>query len=184
WLVMLTASVRSQSALASVSTGPVGPAMPALLTSTSRPPSLRSTASNKALTCASSDTSVRSVATPGSSACAAASAASSMSQIITCAPAARNARAIAKPMPLAPAVTKVRLPARALSLNVIAASPSYPEFFAAQRQVAQQRQRRPVMGNAATVQHQRRVGQGQRQVQVVVHDQDRDLAPQRPDGDR
>ena len=58
---MLTASVRSQSALDRVSTKPVGPATPALFTSTSSPPSSRATAWNSAATLSSSDTSARSV---------------------------------------------------------------------------------------------------------------------------
>ena len=62
------ASVRSQSASAMASHGAVGPAMPALLTSTSRPPSLATTSSNSRATAAGSDTSqrvVRSAAAQG-----------------------------------------------------------------------------------------------------------------------
>ena len=80
---MLTASVRSQSALDRVSTKPVGPATPALFTSTSSPPSSRATAWNSAATLSSSDTSARSACTPGSSAGSAASRDSFTSQTNT-----------------------------------------------------------------------------------------------------
>ena len=57
--VRLTASVRSQSARDKVSTPPVGPAMPALFTRMSRPPSFWSSTSNSAATSASLETSAR-----------------------------------------------------------------------------------------------------------------------------
>ena len=57
WPVRSTASVRSQSASATSSHAAVGPAMPALLTSVSRPPSAEVAAANSRSTAAGSATS-------------------------------------------------------------------------------------------------------------------------------
>src|SRR6266850_140529 len=102
-----TAMQRSQSSGRMSSTLAVGPAMPALLTSTSRPPRWRCTSSNRCSTSRRSATSARlCVILPGS--CP--SALASTSHTCTRAPSSRNVCAITRPIPAAPAVTSTRSP--------------------------------------------------------------------------
>ena len=101
---------RSQSSGFMSSTFDVGPAMPALLTSTSRPPSFEVASAKRLRTAARSDTSHRDQEIAGSLAVSADNAGSSTSQVWTLAPSPTNARAIASPMPPAPAVTRTRKP--------------------------------------------------------------------------
>src|SRR5919108_1294326 len=105
-----TAMQRSQSSGLISSTSAVGPAMPALLTSTSSPFSSLFTSANRRSTSSSLATSATVCVTPGSSFFARARAFSSMSQICTRAPLSTNVRAITRPMPDAPAVTSTRSP--------------------------------------------------------------------------
>src|SRR5438132_775883 len=102
-----TAMQRSQSSGRMSSTLAVGPAMPALFTSTSRPPRLRSTSWNKRSTSPSAATSARLCEIFGGSAL---SARSSTSHTCTRAPCSRNVCAITRPMPAAPAVMSTRSP--------------------------------------------------------------------------
>src|ERR1051325_1025540 len=101
-----TAMQRSQSSGRMSSTLAVGPAMPALFTSTSSPPRLRSTSANRRSTSATFATSarVRLIACSSS-----ASAGSSISHTCTRAPWSRKVSAMARPMPAAPAVTRTRI---------------------------------------------------------------------------
>jgi hypothetical protein len=101
--------------------GPVGPAMPALLTITSRPPSFVSTSPNRRATAASSAKSATVVTTPECALAKPASASGSISQISTLASASMKPRAIAAPMPAEPAVTSTRSPGRGriLSMSVM-----------------------------------------------------------------
>src|SRR5580704_7204776 len=107
---------RSQSSGFISSTFDVGPAMPALLTSTSRPPSFASASANRLFTAARSETSQRVEVIAGSLVASADSAASSTSQVWTRAPSAAKRRAIARPMPLPPAVTSTRKPLSSRSM--------------------------------------------------------------------
>src|SRR6476661_2275396 len=104
WPWMFTSKVAFQAAVSSVSSGPVGPAMPALLTSTSRPPSSPLTVFMRWRTWSSSETSLTAAASPLARAFSTAPA--SMSVTKTVAPRSRNLLAMARPMPLAPAVTR------------------------------------------------------------------------------
>ena len=106
--VRLTASVRCQSCRATSSHAAVGPATPALLTSASRPPSVDETVSKRRAMAAGSATSHTLCVRAGSLAASAPSAAASTSQTCTRAPSLANARAVASPMPDAPAVTSTR----------------------------------------------------------------------------
>src|SRR5215212_4260253 len=101
---------RSQSSGLMSSTLAVGPAMPALLTSTSSPPRACPASWNNRSTCVTCDTSARVVPTDGSSFRKADSASSSTSQMCTLAPCSTKVRAIARPIPDAPAVTTTRSP--------------------------------------------------------------------------
>src|SRR4051812_42207695 len=102
-----TAMQRSQSSGRMSSILAVGPAMPALFTSTSRPPRFFFTSSNRRSTCATSATSaLQRKISLGSEA----SALSSTSQTCTRAPFVRKVRAISRPIPAAPAVTRTRSP--------------------------------------------------------------------------
>src|SRR5438552_6654930 len=105
---MLTSSVRAQSAGSISSQRAVGPAIPALLTSTSRPPSVRSASSKRRATAARSATSQTLRVKVASEVASASSALLSTSHTCTRAPSRTNARAVASPMPLAPAVTRTR----------------------------------------------------------------------------
>jgi diguanylate cyclase (GGDEF)-like protein len=117
FLVQLNMPVRSMAMQRSQSSGeisstlPVGPAMPALLTSTSRPPSAFCTSTNRRSTSERTETSafVRPM-----SLSSAASALSSTSQTKTRAPASRNVRAVARPIPAAPAVMSTLNPSSPL----------------------------------------------------------------------
>src|SRR6267142_6731072 len=102
-----TAMQRSQSSGRMSSTLAVGPAMPALLTSTSRPPRWRCTSSNRRSTSANFATSARDRVIPSGS-CPIALA--STSHTCTRAPSSRNVCAITRPIPAAPAVTSTRSP--------------------------------------------------------------------------
>src|SRR4029077_4971221 len=116
--VMFTASVRSHSSGGISSTRPVGPAMPALLTRQSRPPSASAVASMKRVTASRSDTSQTDAFTLGSLLASSASAVRSTSQICTSAPSRRKARATSRPMPAAPAVTIARKPLMPRSMTL------------------------------------------------------------------
>ena len=107
-LSRLTARHRCQSPKAMSSTSAVGPATPALLTRMSRPPSAATACSNNAPTCASSETSQTMPDKPGCACSVLASSPASTSQMNTLAPACTNATAVARPMPLAAAVTSTR----------------------------------------------------------------------------
>ena len=111
--LVASACARRQSAAVISSTPPVGPAMPALLTRRSRPPSPSRTASNSAATSASLATSAWLAPWPGWARRKSSSAASATSQMWTRAPCAISWSAIARPMPEAPAVTSARRPATA-----------------------------------------------------------------------
>src|SRR5688572_27361378 len=102
--------VRSQSSGRMSSTLAVGPAMPALFTSTSRPCKCFSTSLNRRSTSSSFATSATVCVTAGSCFFVLARAFSSMSQICTRAPCSTNVRVITRPMPAAPAVTRTRSP--------------------------------------------------------------------------
>src|SRR5262245_22231158 len=102
-----TAMQRSQSSGRISSTGAVGPAMPALLTSTSSPPRLRRTSSNSRSTSATLATSTR---VRNISRGSAASALSSTSHTCTRAPRSAKVCAITHPIPDPPAVTSTRNP--------------------------------------------------------------------------
>src|SRR5918996_556025 len=105
-----TAMQRSQSSGRMSSTFAVGPAMPALFTSTSSPCRNFLTSSNSRSTSPSLETSASVCVTVGSCLFASASAFSSMSQMCTLAPCSTKVRAITRPMPAAPAVTSTRSP--------------------------------------------------------------------------
>src|SRR3954468_1709825 len=112
-LLRSTAMQRSHSSGRISSILAVGPAMPALLTSTSRPPRFFFTSSNRCSTCATSATSTlqRKISLGRDE-----SAFSSMSQTWTRAPCVRKVRAISRPMPAAPAVTRTRRPLADISM--------------------------------------------------------------------
>src|SRR6478672_7546181 len=90
------------------STGAVGPAMPALLTSTSSPPSSLLTSPKRAATASGLLTSVTDPVMFANSPVTALTASALMSAMCTLAPAAANALAVASPIPLAPAVMSTR----------------------------------------------------------------------------
>src|SRR3954451_3987421 len=119
WPVRLTASVRVQSDNSTSSQAAVGPAMPALLTSASSPPNADVAVSNRRTTAAESATSHTFDVSWGSLDATARSACSSMSQMTTRAPSRTNARAVARPMPDAPAVTSTRKPSSFRSIVVL-----------------------------------------------------------------
>src|SRR5918992_1783222 len=123
-----TAMQRSQSSGLMSSTLAVGPAMPALLTSTSSPRRYFSTSANRRSTSSSFATSASVCVTVGSCFFVLARAFSSTSQICTFAPASTNVRAITRPIPAAPAVTRTRNP---LAENSIA--PHNTRTFAGER---------------------------------------------------
>src|ERR671914_2800705 len=123
-----TAMQRSQSSGLMSSTLAVGPAMPALLTSTSSPRRYFSTSANRRSTSSSFATSASVCVTVGSCFFVLARAFSSTSQICTFAPWSTNVRAITRPMPPAPAVTRTRSP---LAENSIA--PHNTRTFAGER---------------------------------------------------
>src|ERR1700694_699422 len=101
-----TAMQRSQSSGSMSSTFAVGPAMPALFTSTSRPPRWRFTSSKRRSPPARLATSARLQLIF----LTLAKASSSTSQICTRAPCSRKVCAITRPIPAAPAVTSTRFP--------------------------------------------------------------------------
>src|SRR3954468_22134999 len=101
---------RSQSSGLMSSIFAVGPATPALLTSTSSPPSFAIASENRAFTAVRSETSQGVAVMAGSLAASSDKAVLSTSQVWTLAPSAANRRAIASPMPPAPAVTSTRKP--------------------------------------------------------------------------
>src|SRR5450631_2746716 len=106
--VRLTCTTLSHSAGSSSSVGTVGPEMPTLLTSTSKPPSAFNP---NGITCSMSsrfETSQTAVVTAGSSFAKISRALASTSQTKTWAPVAANARTISRPIPDAPAVTSTR----------------------------------------------------------------------------
>src|SRR3954468_23965283 len=102
-----TAMQRSQSSGRMSSTFAVGPAMPALLTSTSRPPSCCASSTKSRSTSANKATSARVREIFAGSDL---SAASSTSHTCTRAPWSTKVCAMARPIPAAPAVTSTRLP--------------------------------------------------------------------------
>src|SRR3954467_3385634 len=112
-LLRSTAMQRSHSSGRISSILAVGPAMPALLTSTSRPPRVFFTSSNRWSTCATSDTSAlqRKISLGREE-----SAFSSISQTWTRAPCVTKVRAISRPIPAAPAVTRTRRPLADISM--------------------------------------------------------------------
>src|SRR5476651_2202661 len=108
--------VCSQSPVSISSIPPVGPAIPALLISTSRPPSCSFTSTKTRSTAARSDTSASVVVIAFISALCSASLSASIacwleSQTCTRDPASTKARAITRPIPDAPPVTSTRNPA-------------------------------------------------------------------------
>ena len=109
WPVRSISMQRRHSAGSISSTAPVGPAIPALFTSTSSPPSDRPASSNRRSTCASSDTSARLVPT-GNARPQASSALASTSQVARGRRRPTSASTIARPIPAAPAVTITRCP--------------------------------------------------------------------------
>src|SRR6476620_1004768 len=113
WPWMLTSKVAFHAAASRDSRGPVGPAMPALLTRTSRPPISSRTVSMSSRTWPSSETSLTAARSPLTRALSTASG--SMSVTKTAAPSSRNLLAMARPMPLAPAVTRMRLAVKSMS---------------------------------------------------------------------
>ena len=98
----------SQSSGGYSATGRVSPAMPALLISTSSPPSAATASGTMRSISARLAMSQRRAVRPGISLAIAASALSSISQTKTLAPFAAKARANSRPMPAAPAVIKTR----------------------------------------------------------------------------
>ena len=102
--VRLTATTLSQASGGICSTGSVSPAMPALLISTSSPPSAVTASGTMRSISARTAMSQWLAITPGISWTIASIALSSMSQMKTCAPLAAKARANSRPMPAAPAV--------------------------------------------------------------------------------
>ena len=106
--VRLICITSSQAAGSKASTGAVGPEMPALFTSTSKPPSEAMAAGTASSMSAPFDRSHTEVWTPGVALASAANASPSRSSTKTRAPAAAKAAAISRPMPDAPAVTRTR----------------------------------------------------------------------------
>ena len=116
--VRFTASTRSHSS-SGMSTTAEPDAMPALLTSTSRPPSSRSTRAIMAATSALDDTSVRTASAPGRrSASARASSSCPKWLTTTWAPAPASRSAVACPMPLPAPVTSAIRPLRSMGASV------------------------------------------------------------------
>src|SRR5215468_8476395 len=115
---MLTASVRSQSAGVTSSAAAVGPEMPALLTSTSSPPSADYAVSNSRPTAARSPTSASTVPILGSMPLSSASANSETSQMKTRAPCSWKRVAMRRPIPAPPAVTMTRSPSTDVSMGM------------------------------------------------------------------
>src|SRR5690625_2196846 len=99
--------------------------MPALLISTSRPPSRSTAFSKKPSTAPASDTSQRCVPACGRALAISARAFSSTSQSSTRAPLARKASTMARPIPAAPAVTTTRRPVRSTE-SIAGLSISFP----------------------------------------------------------
>src|SRR5207253_9597892 len=170
--------VRSQSCGAMSSIFAVGPAIPALFTSTSSPLSSCFTSAKSRSTSASFDTSATDC-----DACSflrhRASACSSISQICTRAPCSTKVAAIARPMPAAPAVTSTLNPST--RSDVVIAAPgfrSYPKDGLAECKVGEERLGGAGVGHAAAVEDVGAVGQREHQVEVVLDDEDRDLAAQ------
>src|ERR1700674_291545 len=166
---------RSQSAGSMSSTFAVGPAMPALLTSTSSPPSSRSTSAKRRSTSARRETSATLWVTAGRSRRQAASAAASMSHTCTRAPCCWNVAAMARPIPAAPAVTSTRNPWADVSTILPFLDPEYP---LAELEVGQQRRGGPGMGHVAAVEDIREVREGQHQIEIMLDDEDCDHAAQ------
>src|SRR5690606_37889007 len=161
----------------SVSTGPVGPAIPALLTSTSSPPRRCCTSAKSAVTLPSSATSARVAYSCSCLPETAWSAASSMSHTSTEAPQRRKACAISHPRPAALAVISTRFPCIALSSTmVIFPRLAEPTFLLAEFEIGQQRRRLSLMRDSAAIQHHCGVGHRQSEIQVVIDDQDGELA--------
>ena len=117
WPVMVMSRQRSHSSGSISSTRPVGPAMPALLTRQSRPPSVATASSIRRATWSRSDTSQKEPVAPGALVARLASASLSMSQTCTLAPSARKAFAVTRPMPPAPAVMSTRKPLMPRSMS-------------------------------------------------------------------
>jgi hypothetical protein len=111
-LVRLTVRQAVQSSSATSSTGAVGPAVPALLTMMSKPPSWSMAESRKPSSAVASPTSQIDPARPGMLALADSNASASRSQITIRAPAAANSSAVLRPIPAPPAVMIARLPVR------------------------------------------------------------------------
>ena len=110
--VRLTSSVWRQASSVVSSSRLVGPATPALLTSASSLLHLSARSRYRSSTCASDDTSATLTLRFGWLPARARQASASTSQACTRAPDARNLRTIARPMPLAPAVTRMCLSCR------------------------------------------------------------------------
>src|SRR5450755_3319433 len=123
---MLTASVRSQASGSRSSQRPVGPAIPALLTSTSSPPSEPTASANSRATEGRSTTSHTLRPSVASVVLRPSRAASSTSQTCTRAPSSAKARAVARPIPLTPAVTSTRAPSSAKARAVARPIPLAP----------------------------------------------------------
>ena len=121
WPVMLTSRVRLHSSGLTSSTGAVGPAMPALLISTSSPPRCAARSAKSRSTSAGTATSARVNPTPGSSWSRSAPRSPSTSQTCTPAPCPRKAAAILRPIPEAPAVTSTRVPSRIFMVRSLVA---------------------------------------------------------------
>jgi hypothetical protein len=113
----LTATTASHSVGGYSSTGAVGPEMPALLTSTSRPPSDASRSPNITETASRLVMSQTLPVIAAADAVTAETASPSASATCTRAPAATNARVMARPIPPAPPVTRTRWRASAASLT-------------------------------------------------------------------
>jgi hypothetical protein len=109
----LTSRTRCHSSSVTSLTPPVEP-MPALETTTSRPPSRSATSATASRTKGSLPTSQGI-----SSMCSSGSASGCRSRDATAAPRARNARTVARPIPLAPPVTRARTPSNSEELGPV-----------------------------------------------------------------
>ena len=129
--VRFTSRVRCQPSWSSSSTGPAWPAMPALSTSTSRPPSEARTSPKRRSTSRGEATSASVVAMSGRFATSCSSAAAATSQTCTFAPASANRAATTSPIPPAAAVTSTRLPSRPCDCHLASSCPGASRRLAA-----------------------------------------------------
>src|ERR1700694_97705 len=86
---------------------------------------------------------------------------------------------MARPMPAAPAVTKTLLPStRSEGTVIVSPTLSDPEHRFAECEIGEERLRGARVACVPAVEHVGAVGQRQYEVQVVLDDEDRDLAAQ------